>query len=140
MDDNRKIEFAVDALIPPEMAEKSEKIGVTKAKMGWRNMFILAVLAGAFIALGAIFATTVTTGTDSRLGFGVAKLLAGLAFCLGLILVVVAGAELFTGNNLIIMAWASRQVSTQQLIRNWIIVYIEPTHKLKNDTIKMRKM
>ena len=81
------------------------------------------MLAGAFIALGAIFATTVVAG-GSGLAFGVSRLLGGLAFSLGLILVVVGGAELFTGNNLIVMAWAGRRVSTRRLLRNWTIVYL----------------
>lgn len=112
-----------DMLIPPEMAVKAEKIGVTKASMGWRNIFLLAILAGAFISLGAIFATTVTTGAAQQLPYGVVRLIGGLVFCLGLILVIVGGAELFTGNNLIIMAWSSRKISTFQLLRNWVIVY-----------------
>ena len=112
-----------DAFIPPEMATKAEAIGVKKATMGWRNTFFLAVMAGAFIAFGAIFATTVITGAGGQLTFGVTKLLGGLVFCLGLILVVVAGAELFTGNNLIVMAWADRRISSFQVFRNWGIVY-----------------
>jgi formate transporter FocA len=86
-------------------------------------MLALAVLAGAFIALGAVFMTTVTAGASGVLPYGIARLLGGVAFCLGLILVVVAGAELFTGNNLIVMAWASRKVTTGKLLRNWLIVY-----------------
>ncbi len=116
--------FSVDAFIPPEMAAKAEGVGVKKATMGPRNTFALAILAGAFIALGAIFATTVTTGATGQLTFGVTKLLGGLVFCLGLILVIVAGAELFTGNNLIVMAWANHRISTIQVLRNWLIVYI----------------
>jgi len=85
-------------------------------------MFTLAILAGAFIALGAVFATNTAAGS-SVLPFGVAKLLTGLVFCLGLILVVVGGAELFTGNNLIVMAWASGKVTGKALLRNWVIVY-----------------
>ena len=115
--------FSVDAFIPPEMAVKAETIGVKKARMGWRNTFALAVLAGAFIALGAIFATTVTAGAAGQLTYGIGRLVGGLAFCLGLILVVVAGAELFTGNNLIVMAWADRQLPVGKLLRNWGIVY-----------------
>ncbi|HEX6383838.1 MAG TPA: formate/nitrite transporter family protein, partial [Anaerolineae bacterium] len=115
--------FSFDALLPPEMASKAENVGVAKANLGIFRMFALAVLAGAFIAMGAIFATTVTAGGSGALPFGVVKLLGGLVFCLGLILVVVAGAELFTGNNLIVMAWASRKVSTGKLLRNWVIVY-----------------
>jgi formate transporter len=113
---------ALDALPPADMARKAEQVGETKAGLGAANTFALGVLAGAFIALGAIFATTVTAGGAS-LPYGVSRLLAGLAFSLGLILVVVAGAELFTGNNLIVMAWASRRVSTGRLLRNWALVY-----------------
>jgi len=116
--------FSIDAFIPPEIATKVEEVGVKKALMGWRNTFALAILAGAFIALGAIFATTVTAGAGDTLTFGVTRLLGGLAFCLGLILVIVAGAELFTGNNLIVMAWANQHISTDQVLRNWIIVYV----------------
>ena len=105
------------------MARKAEEVGCAKAGMSAADTFALAVLAGAFIAMGAIFATTVTAGGAS-LPYGVSRLLGGLAFSLGLILVVVAGAELFTGNNLIVMAWASRKVSTAQLLRNWAIVYV----------------
>lgn len=112
-----------DALLPPAMAVKAEQVGLNKANIEAINTFLLAVLAGAFIALGAVFATTVTAGTAGVLPFGITKLLGGLVFCLGLILVVVAGAELFTGNNLIIMAWASGKVTTPQLLRNWVIVY-----------------
>jgi formate/nitrite transporter len=112
----------IDALLPPAMAESAERIGVRKAEMHPLNMFVLAVLAGAFISLGAIFSTTVTAGAG-ELPFGVARLLAGVVFSLGLILVIVGGAELFTGNNLIVMAWASRKVSTGLLLKNWGIVY-----------------
>jgi formate/nitrite transporter len=112
----------VDALPPREIARRAEDIGVTKCRAEGITTFVLAVLAGAFIAMGAVFATTVTAG-GAALPYGVARLLGGLAFSLGLILVVVAGAELFTGNNLIVMAWAGRKVSTAHLLRNWAIVY-----------------
>ena len=113
----------IDKLIPPEMAAKAENAGVTKATISWRNMLLLAILAGAFISLGAIFMTTVTAGASQFLPFGVTRLLGGIVFCLGLILVVIAGAELFTGNNLIIMAWSSGKITTYQVFRNWVIVY-----------------
>ncbi len=115
--------FSVDAFMPPEMAIKAETVGVKKALMGWRNTLALAVLAGAFIALGAVFSTTGTVGAAGQLTFGVTRLLAGLAFCLGLILVVVAGAELFTGNNLIVMAWADHRLTLGKVLRNWGLVY-----------------
>jgi formate transporter len=113
----------IDALLPPQMAHRAEEIGTRKAEMAASTMFVLAVLAGAFIALGAIFATIVATGAGDTVPFGITKLLIGLVFCLGLILVVIAGAELFTGNNLIVMAWANGKVTTQQVLRNWGIVY-----------------
>jgi len=112
---------SLDALPPAEVARKAESVGVTKAGMPSVELFVLAVLAGAFIALGAAFATTVASGSD--LPYGVTRLLTGLAFSLGLILVVVAGAELFTGNNLIVMARASGRIGTLALLRNWAIVF-----------------
>ena len=117
-------EFNVDALMPPQMAEKAEAVGIKKADMDFPTMFALAVLAGAFVAMGAMFYTVVTADAAGKLTFGVTKLLGGLAFCLGLILVVVAGAELFTGNNLIVMAWAAGKVTTAKLLRNWAIVWM----------------
>jgi formate transporter len=110
-----------DALLPSAMAEKAEELGRRKAEMDPITVFVLAALAGAFIAMGAIFATVVSTGEAS---FGITRLLSGLVFSLGLILVVVGGAELFTGNNLIVMAWASGKVSTRKLLRNWAVVYV----------------
>lgn len=112
-----------DALIPAEMAEKVESVGIKKAKSATWDLFSLAILAGAFIAAGSIYYTTVTAGTNA-LPYGLQRLLGGLAFCLGLILVVVGGAELFTGNTLLIMAWADRKITTGQLLRNWGIVYL----------------
>jgi formate transporter len=113
----------MDALLPNEMAVKAESIGVRKTAQPFLPMLALAILAGAFIALGAMFATTTAAGS-SALPFGVARLLIGLTFCLGLVLVVVAGAELFTGNNLIVMAWAGRKITTRALLRNWVVVYV----------------
>lgn len=115
-----KLEF--DALLPGAIALKVEEIGVGKVKMGFIKTFMLALLAGAFIGFGAIFATTVTTGSDMY--WGLTKLIGGIAFSLGLVLVIVAGAELFTGNNLISMAWASGKIKTYEVLRNWLIVYI----------------
>jgi formate transporter len=113
----------LDALPPSAMATKAEDVGAAKAGYDVLTTTALAMLAGAFIAMGAVFSTTVSTGAGD-LPYGVGRLLAGLAFSLGLILVVVAGAELFTGNNLIVMAWASRRVSTLRVLRNWTIVYL----------------
>lgn len=111
-----------DAYAPAEIAKRVEEVGVIKAKASTVTLLTLAGLAGAFISLGALFFTVVVT--DSNAGFGLTRLIGGLAFCLGLILVVIAGAELFTGNNLVAMAWASRRISLGALTRNWVLVYI----------------
>jgi formate/nitrite transporter len=116
--------FHFDALLPAEIAKKAEDVGARKCHLPFWSLLTLAVLAGAFIALGAVFSTTVSAGTAGVLPFGVGRLLTGVVFCLGLILVIVGGAELFTGNALIAMAWASGLVSTLQLLRNWFIVYL----------------
>jgi formate transporter FocA len=112
----------VDSHLPPAMAERAEDIGVKKAKAEVASVLALSVLAGAFISIGAIFCTTLIAGAGAT-PYGVVRLLAGIAFSLGLILVVVGGAELFTGNTLIVMAWASRKVTTASLLKNWLIVY-----------------
>ncbi len=116
-------EVRIDALLPQEMATKAEYLGQRKAALPLLTMFTLAILAGAFIGLGAMFASTTAAGSAGVLPYGVVRVLTGFVFCLGLVLVVVGGAELFTGNNLIVMAWASGKVSTLSLLRNWIIVY-----------------
>ncbi len=105
------------------MAARAEDVGARKAGLDAISLFVLAVLAGAFISLGAVFATTVSAGMVD-VPYGVVRLLAGLAFSLGLILVIVGGAELFTGNALIVMAWASGKVSSRLVLRNWTIVYL----------------
>jgi formate transporter len=115
---------AFDALLPPEMAHRAEAAGVAKAGLSTTSTLVLALLAGAFIALGAMFATTVTAGAAGVLPAGLTRLVAGVAFSLGLILVIVGGAELFTGNNLIIMAWASGRLRHRRLLRNWGLVYV----------------
>jgi len=129
-------DIRIDALLPAEMATRAEYVGVRKAEMPALTTIALAIMAGVFIALGAIFATTITSGGislntvdgapayNTALPYGVNRLLSGVVFCLGLILVIVGGAELFTGNNLIVMAWASGKVTTRALLRNWSLVYL----------------
>lgn len=114
-------EQTIDAYSPHKMAELVESVGVKKAALPIVPTLMLGLLAGAFIAYGAMFFTLVMT--NQFMGLGSARLLGGVAFSLGLILVVVGGAELFTGNNLIVMAWADRKVSTTKLLRNWGLVY-----------------
>ena len=116
------MDIKLDALIPAEMATRGETVGVNKAHMSIEKKFALAILAGAFVGLGAIMATTVVAGTSGVVPYGIQRLLAGIVFSLGLILVVVGGAELFTGNNLITMAWANKKVGTFQMARSWFIV------------------
>ena len=117
--------FQLDAYAPAQIAMRVREVGVTKAAMPVLTMFALAVLAGAFIALGALFYTvTMTTGNEAAVPFGLLRLAGGVTFSLGLVLVVVGGAELFTGNNLIAMAWASGRVTTRQVMRNWGWVYL----------------
>jgi formate transporter len=111
-----------DAFSPGEIASLVETRGIAKANAPGVTTFVLSLAAGAFIALGAVLSITVATG--STIGMGPTRWLAGVAFSLGLILVVVAGAELFTGNNLIVMSVVSRRVSFGRLLRNWAIVYV----------------
>jgi formate/nitrite transporter len=111
-----------DARAPADIALEVERVGVAKARLRGLPLLALSVLAGAFIAIGALLFLVVVT--DPRLGWGVSRLVGGLAFSLGLVLVVVAGAELFTGNNLVAMAWASGLVGTGELVRHWLLVYL----------------
>ena len=113
---------SLDALMPRDMASKASQVGEQKAGAGALNTFVLGILAGAFIGLGAMFATLLGAGAQD-IPFWIARLLSGIAFSLGLILVVVAGAELFTGNNLIVMTWAEKRVPLRRLLRNWALVY-----------------
>lgn len=122
MSDNNTITAIQDSAIPADMARLAESTGIAKTQSGLFKTAALSVLAGAYIAFGALFATLVTSG--STMPFGITKLLGGLAFCLGLILVVAGGAELFTGNSLMVMAWANRKIRTQQVLKNWLLVYI----------------
>ena len=115
--------FSVDAYTPQEIADRIEKVGISKSASDPVRIMALSILAGAFIALGAVFFTLVTYDS-SHISAGLMRLLGGLVFCLGLILVVVAGAELFTGNNLIVMAYVDGKVSFYQLMKNWLIVYL----------------
>lgn len=125
-----------DAILPAAMASRAEANGVKRAATDPLTLLVLSLLAGAFISFGAIFATTVSAGSIvvtapdgspamvAALPYGIVRLLSGVVFSLGLILVVVGGAELFTGNNLIVMAWASGKVATRALLSNWAIAFV----------------
>ena len=116
MPDNRSF----DAYSPRDIAGRVKEFCIVKAQLPLLSLAMLGVLAGAFVGLGAMMFTLVAS--DAGLGFAATRLLGGLGFSLGLVLVTVAGAELFTGNNLLAMAWADGCVSTRQLLRNWGVV------------------
>lgn len=127
--------ITIDPILPSDMAIRAEQTGVRRAQMDALTVFVLSVLAGAFISFGAIFATTVSAGSitigqagdaaamSAALPYGITRLLIGLVFSVGLIMVVVGGAELFTGNTLLIMAWASGKVTTRAVLMNWLIAF-----------------
>jgi formate/nitrite transporter len=109
-----------DAFSPKEIAERVQNVGVAKARLPLLSLVMLSMLAGAFIGLGSLYYAIVVS--DPTLGHAAQRVLGGTVFSLGLLLVVVAGAELFTGNNLIAMAWAEGKVSTSEVLFNWIVV------------------
>lgn len=112
--------FGSDAYAPREIAARVQAVGVAKARLGTLQLLMLGALAGAFIGLGSLFFVIVKL--DPTLGFASGQVLGGLVFSLGLLLVVVAGAELFTGNNLLAMAWADGQITSAEVLRNWVLV------------------
>lgn len=116
------LEFQTDSYSPKEMANRVENVGITKGNLDFWSTLALSVLAGVFISFGAMFSTFVIH--DSLLTVGFTRLIGGFAFCLGLILVIVAGAELFTGNTLLVMAYVSKKITLKKLLRNWGIVFI----------------
>lgn len=105
-----------DSLTPAQMASRVETIGVAKAQMPAYQLIALGLMAGTFISFGAMNFTTV-------MAQGLPRIVASLSFCLGLILVIIGGAEMFTGNNMMAMAWAERKISTSAILRNWGWVY-----------------
>lgn len=109
-----------DAYSPREIAERLEAVAVAKASTPLVSLFMLGMLAGAFIGLGSLF--YVIVASDASLGFAASRVLGGAVFSLGLLLVVVAGAELFTGNNLLAMAWADGRLTTRDVLHNWAVV------------------
>ena len=112
------------AIAPPQMLKRASDIGKSKARLQTLPLLLLSILAGVYIALGGVFSTVIATGMMGNSPYGIMKTLQGLVFSLGLILVVVGGAELFTGNMLMVIAWAGRKISLWQLLRNWGLVYL----------------
>lgn len=112
--------YGSDAYAPREIAQRVEEAGVAKARLPLLSLVMLGVLAGAFIGLGSLY--YVIVASDAALPHALQRVLGDVVFSLGLLLVVVAGAELFTGNNLIAMAWADGKVTSGEVLRNWAIV------------------
>lgn len=112
--------YGFDAYAPAEIAHRIQTVGTAKAELALAPLLMLGVLAGAFIGLGSMLFVIVRA--DATLGFAASQLVSGVVFSLGLLMVVVAGAELFTGNNLLVLAWAERRISAAQVLRNWVLV------------------
>ena len=111
-----------ESLAPLEIEAKVEEVGVGKVGMAFSKVFVLAILAGAFIAFGGMY-FCIFLG-DPSIPFAVQRMVGGICFCLGLVLVLCCGAELFTGNSLIICAKASGKVSWGGMLKNWAIVWL----------------
>lgn len=118
----REQKITVDILSPDAVTKKAESIGVKKAKFPIRTIVMLGILAGAFIALAGEFYTMVVFETP--FGYSISRLLGGLVFSMGLILVIITGAELFTGNTLLVIAYMTQKITLKDLLRNWLLVYI----------------
>jgi formate transporter len=114
----------IEGRLPPEIAEKAEADGVAKAQQDGITLLSLGILGGAFIAFGAIFATVALTGAEGALPFGIARVVAGLVFALGLSLVLIGGGQIFTGDVLMVMAWASGRLNALRVLRVWTLVWI----------------
>ncbi len=120
---DKKAEYpAPDCLAPAAIEAKTEAAGVTKANLPIAKAFVLAMFAGAFIAFGGLFFTVFLS--DSMLTWGPQRIVGGLCFCLGLVLVLVCGAELFTGNSLMVCALKSGKISFSQMLSRWVVVWL----------------
>jgi formate/nitrite transporter len=110
---------------PQTIAETvAQSVGVKKATSPWLSVVMLGILAGAYIGFGGLLSTTVTFDMVETFGIGFTKFLSGAVFSVGLMLVVIAGAELFTGNNLMITSTLAKEISFGTMINRWIVVYI----------------
>ena len=108
-------------LSPEEVCRYVEEVGIKKANNKPMQTLLLGILAGMFIALGAYASTVASHGITDP---GIQKFVAGIVFPVGLIMVLICGSELFTGNSLLSIAWAQKKISTGQMLRNWFIVWI----------------
>jgi formate/nitrite transporter len=113
--------LGLDCYSPAQIQDKVEQLGVKKARLPFLASFMLAIVAGGGVGLGGLFFCIVLA--DPTLSFAVQRVMGGVAFSLGLALIVIGGAELFTGNCLIVMAWMNRQITTLEVARNWTIIW-----------------
>lgn len=116
--------FKIESITHADMVCRAVTFGINKARLPLGRMVLLSMLAGMYIGFGCLLMTVITTGSGGILPYGVTRILGGLIFCLGLILVVVGGAELFTGNSLMVIAWIDRKISMLSMLRNWLVVYL----------------
>src|SRR5919107_1267050 len=114
----------IEGRLPPEIAAQAEADGVAKAAQDGVTLLALGVLGGAFIAFGAVFATVALTGAEAAVPFGLARVAAGLVFGVGLSLVLLGGAQIFTGDVLMVMAWASGRLAARRVLRAWARVWV----------------
>lgn len=121
-EDPKRIQiFDIDAYSPSQMASRIDAVAAVKAEYSTTQTFWMGINAGVYIGLGAQFATLVIS--DSTLHFGLTSIIAGIVFTLGLILVVVGGAELFTGNCLIIIGYVDKRITNKEVLKNWSISF-----------------
>lgn len=113
-----------DALTPPAIARAAEDLGVKKAHYDTATLFVLAILGGAFISFGGFFAIVAMSDAAGHMSFGVTRLIGGVVFSLGLVLIMCGGAQLFTGDCLMVMAWASKRLRFRELVRVWVTVWV----------------
>ena len=110
---------------PNTIAETvAQTVGVAKATSPWLTVFVLGILAGAYIGFGGLLSTSVTFDVAAKWGIGFSKILGGAAFSVGLMLVVIAGAELFTGNNLMVSSVMMREITFSTMLKRWGVVFL----------------
>jgi formate transporter len=114
----------IEGRLPPEIAAQAESEGIAKAAQDSLTLLALGVLGGAFISFGAVFANVALTGAEAVIPFGLARVVAGLVFGLGLSLVLLGGAQIFTGDVFMVMAWASGRLAARRVVRAWALVWI----------------
>lgn len=112
-------------LTPEQILEKVSQSSIAKASAGWKKLFFLAILAGAFISFGAQASSVASFNLISNPDtFGLGRLISSCVFPVGLMMVILCGAELFTGNCLMLIGVLDRKITISQMLRNWVIVYI----------------